>query len=206
MEFNIKNSDFLYKKDLYSSKMKKILIIFISLIFSINTAQAACDFIINIGDTSKKIEEKIASPIPMFPGQFMLPVQSPEVCPSDNLNENIAVEYIFLGANPEVSLRLAAIRMVVLNDGQNTESDKLTLMKYAKKVYGDFDTGQNPKVFNNFMIWEKNNSIIIYKRMFNEEDLIEEEIYISNKEYDQKLGEFYNQIELKELEQDEQTN
>ena len=96
--------------------------------------------------------------------------------------------------------------MVVLNDGQNTESDKLTLMKYAKKVYGDFDTGQNPKVFNNFMIWEKNNSIIIYKRMFNEEDLIEEEIYISNKEYDQKLGEFYNQIELKELEQDEQTN
>ena len=58
----------------------------------------------------------------------------------------------------------------------------------------------------NFMIWEKNNSIIIYKRMFNEEDLIEEEIYISNKEYDQKLGEFYNQIELKELEQDEQTN
>ena len=153
MEFNIKNSDFLYKKDLYSSKMKKILIIFISLIFSINTAQAACDFIINIGDTSKKIEEKIASTIPMFPGQFMLPVQSPEVCPSDNLNENIAVEYIFLGANPEVSLRLAAIRMVVLNDGQNTESDKLTLMKYAKKVYGDFDTGQNPKVFNNFMIW-----------------------------------------------------
>ena len=136
----------------------------------------------------------------------MLPVQSPEVCPSDNLNENIAVEYIFLGTNPEVSLRLAAIRMVVLNDGQNTESDKLTLMKYAKKVYGDFDTGQNPKVFNNFMIWEKNNSIIIYKRMFNEEDLIEEEIYISNKEYDQKLGEFYNQIELKELEQDEQTN
>ena len=186
--------------------MKKNLIIFILLLFNVKTAQAACDFIINIGDTSKKIDEKIASPIPMFPGQFMLPVQSPELCPNDNLNENIAVEYIYLGENPETALRLAAIRMVVLNDGQNTESDKLTLMKYAKKVYGDFDTGQNPKVFNNYMIWEKNNSIVIYKRMCNQEDLIEEEIYISNKEYDQKLGEFYNQIELKELEQDEKGN
>ena len=80
----------------------------------------------------------------------MLPVQSPEVCPNENLNINIAVEYIFLGENPETNLRLAAIRMVVLNDGQNTESDKLTLMKYAKKVYGDFDTGANPKAYNKF--------------------------------------------------------
>ena len=96
--------------------------------------------------------------------------------------------------------------MVVLNDGQNTESDKLTLMKYAKKVYGNFDTGPNPKAYNNFMVWEKNNSIIIYKRMFNQENLIEEEIYISNKEYDQKLGEFYNKLEMNELEQEEKEN
>jgi hypothetical protein len=38
--------------------------------------------------------------------------------------------------------------------------------------------------------------------MFNEESLIDEEIYISNKEYDQKLGEFYNKIEMGELEED----
>jgi len=186
--------------------MKKLSIIIIALLFNIGSAQAACNFIINIGDTSTKLEEKFASPMPMFPGQFMLPVQSPEICPNENLNTNIAVEYIFLGENPEINLRLAAIRMVVLNDGQNTESDKLTLMKYAKKVYGNFDTGPNPKAYNNFMVWEKNNSIIIYKRMFNQENLIEEEIYISNKEYDQKLGEFYNKLEMNELEQEEKEN
>ena len=152
--------------------MKNILKSLFILFISLAPANAACDFMINIGDKGTKIFEKIAPPMPMFEGQFMLPVQAPELCPNDNLNENIAVEYIYLGENPETALRLAAIRMVVLNDGQNTESDKLTLMKYAKKVYGDFDTGQNPKVFNNYMIWEKNNSIVIYKRMFNQEDLI----------------------------------
>ena len=77
--------------------MKKLSIIIIALLFNIGSAQAACNFIINIGDTSTKLEEKFASPMPMFPGQFMLPVQSPEICPNENLNTNIAVEYIFLG-------------------------------------------------------------------------------------------------------------
>ena len=180
--------------------MKKIIVSILSfLLFSlyISSAQAACDFIIKIGDKKTKIVKKFAEPMPMYAGQFMLPVQSPEVCPNDNLSIDIAIEYVFLG-DPENS-RLAAIRMVVLNDGQNTESNKLTLMNYAKKVYGDFDTGENPKIYNNFEIWEKNQNMVIYKRMFNEEGLIDEEIYISNKEHDQKLGEFYNKIETDEL-------
>ena len=37
---------------------------------------------------------------------------------------------------------------------------------------------------------------------FNEESLIDEEIYITNKEYDLKLGEFYNKIEMSEFEED----
>ena len=72
---------------------------------------------------------------------------------------------------------LAAIRMVVLNDGNNTENNKLTLMNYAKKVYGDFDTGINPKIYNNYAIFEKGQNIVIYKRLYNEEGLIDEEIY-----------------------------
>ena len=174
--------------------MKKLLILILALSFKMGAVQAACDFIINIGDKSTKIVEKFAEPIPMFKGQFMLPVQSPELCPNDNLNDMIAVEYVFLGESLETA-RLAAIRMIALNDGQNTESDKLTLMNYAKKVYGDFDTGQNPSAFNNFYAWEKNRNLIIYKRMYNEENLIDEEIFITNDEYDLKLGEFYNKIE-----------
>ena len=185
--------------------MKKLLILILVLTFKISAVQAACDFIINIGDKSTKIVEKFAEPLPMFKGQFMLPVQSPEVCPNDNLSEMIAVEYVFLGESIETA-RLAAIRMIVLNDGQNTENNKLTLMNYAKKVYGDFDTGQNPSVFNNFYAWEKGQNLIIYKRMYNEENLVDEEIFITNDEYDLKLGEFYNKIEEESAMLDEKTN
>ena len=185
--------------------MKKLLILILALSFKMGAVQAACDFIINIGDKSTKIVEKFAEPLPMFKGQFMLPVQSPELCPNDNLNEMIAVEYVFLGESLETA-RLAAIRMIALNDGQNTESDKLTLMNYAKKVYGDFDTGQNPSAFNNFYAWKKNRNLIIYKRMYNEENLIDEEIFITNDEYDLKLGEFYNKLEEEAAEIDEKTN
>ena len=185
--------------------MKKLLILILVLTFKIGAVQAACDFIINIGDKSTKIVEKFAEPLPMFKGQFMLPVQSPELCPNDNLSEMIAVEYDFLGESIETA-QLAAIRMIALNDGQNTESDKLTLMNYAKKVYGDFDTGQNPSVFNNFYAWEKNQNLIIYKRMYNQENLIDEEIFITNNEYDLKLGEFYNELEEEAAELDEKTN
>ena len=185
--------------------MKKLLILILALSFKMGAVQAACDFIINIGDKSTKIVEKFAEPMPMFMGQFMLPVQSPELCPNDNLNDMIAVEYVFLGESLETA-RLAAIRMIALNDGQNTESDKLTLMNYAKKVYGDFDTGQNPSAFNNFYAWKKNRNLIIYKRMYNEENLIDEEIFITNDEYDLKLGEFYNEIEEEAAELEEKTN
>ena len=175
--------------------------LFILFIF-IAPANAACDFMINIGDKGTKIFEKIAPPMPMFEGQFMLPVQAPELCPNDNLNDMIAVEYIFLGETEETA-NLAAIRIIALNDGENTEANKLTLMNYAKKVYGDFDTGQNPQIFNNFYAWEKNNKLIIYKRLLNSENLVDEEIFITNDEYDMKLGDFYYKIEQEAEAKDE---
>ena len=93
--------------------------------------------------------------------------------------------------------------MIVMNDGKNTENNKLTLMRYVKKVYGDFDTGQNPQIFNNFYAWEKNNKLIIYKRLLNSENLVDEEIFITNDEYDMKLGEFYYKIEQEAEAKDE---
>ena len=181
--------------------MKKILIIISTLVFNIASAQAACNFMINIGDKGTKLYEKFGLPMPMFEGQLMMPIPSPELCPNDNLNSDIAVEYVFLEKEDDESedaienANLAAIRMVVLNDGNNTENNKLTLMNYAKKVYGDFDTGINPKIYNNYAIFEKGQNIVIYKRLYNEEGLIDEEIYISNTEYDKKLGEFYYALE-----------
>ena len=86
---------------------------------------------------------------------------------------------MFLGEKPEDKAILAGIKMHVLNDEKNTESKNLTLMKYAKKVYGDFDTGQNPQIYNNYNIWEKNNTLVIYNRYFDEDERIHEELFIS---------------------------
>ena len=49
-----------------------------------------------------------------------MPVPSPELCPNDNLNNDIAIEYVFLGETEDAA-KLAAIRMIVMNDGKNTE-------------------------------------------------------------------------------------
>ena len=172
--------------------MKRLVQFFIIFFLFSVPANAACDFMIKIGEKGTKVFEKFASSAGLK--ECGTAVQSPEVCPNDNLNENIAVEYVFLGDKHEQA-KLAAIRMIVLNDGSNTENNKLTLMNYAKKVYGDFDTGQNPEIFNSYNIWENGESIVIYKRMLDSNDLIEEEIMITNLEYDQKLGLFFNEIE-----------
>lgn len=174
--------------------MKSILKSLIILFIHILPVNAACDFMVDIGEKGGKLFNKYGPPFPDFPGSFMMPLLATEMCPNDNLSEAIAIEYMFLGEKPEDAV-LAGIKMVVLNDEKNTESNKLTLMKYAKKVYGDFDTGQNPQIYNDFNIWETNNKFILYMRTYEEGDRISEQLFISTKGYDKKLGEFYDKVE-----------
>ena len=174
--------------------MKSILKSLIILFIYILPVNAACDFMVNIGEKGGKLFNKYGPPFPDFPGSFIMPLLATEMCPNDNLNDAIAIEYMFLGEKPEDAV-LAGIKMVVLNDEKNTESNKLTLMKYAKKVYGDFDTGQNPQIYNDFNIWETNNKFILYMRTYEEGDRISEQLFISTKGYDKKLGEFYDKVE-----------
>ena len=174
--------------------MKSILKSLIILFIYILPVNAACDFMVNIGEKGGKLFNKYGPPFPDFPGSFIMPLLATEMCPNDNLNEAIAIEYMFLGEKPEDAV-LAGIKMIVLNDEKNTESNKLTLMKYAKKVYGDFDTGQNPQIYNDFNIWETTNKFILYMRMYEEGDRISEQLFISTKGYDKKLGEFYDKVE-----------
>ena len=168
--------------------MKKLLI-FLVLFFNSNIVNAQCDFIIDIGDKKTKIVEMFAEPLPMFDKLSMLPIPSTKLCPNDRLDDQIAIEYLFLGDE------LAAIRMLVLNNGSNEISNKFLLMDYAKNNFGDFDTGQNPSLYNSFHAWEKYGKIIVYQRLFDTEGFIKEEIYISNEEFDLKLGTFYNELE-----------
>ena len=110
--------------------MKKLLF-FLVFFFNANIANAQCDFVIDIGDKKTKIVEMFAEPLPMFDRLSMLPIPSTKLCPNDNLDDKIAIEYLFLEED------LAAIRMLVLNDGSNEISDKFLLMDYAKNNFGD---------------------------------------------------------------------
>ena len=174
--------------------MKSILKSLIILFIFILPVNAACDFMVDIGEKGGKLFNKYGPPFPDFPGSFMMPLIATEICPNDNLSEAIAIEYMFLGEKPEDAV-LAGIKMVVLNDEKNTESNKLTLMKYAKKVYGDFDTGQNPQIYNDFNIWETTNKFILYMRTYEKGGRISKQLFISTKGYDKKLGEFYDKVE-----------
>ena len=167
--------------------MKKIiLIIFISLIGV--SANAACIFDLDFGDDASKVLNKYGPPMPeMIDELSFIPVAADDVCPNQNLKD-IAIEYRFLNE------KLAAINLIVLNDEKNSASEKLTLMKYAKRVYGDFDTGQNPKAYVGFEVFEKNNFYVVYQKMV-EDKMINEQLYISTDEYDELLGEVYKKAE-----------
>ena len=58
------------------------------------------------------------------------------------------------------------INLIALNDETNSVSEKLTLMNYMKKNYGQFDTTQNPKSFTGYEIVDKSNKFIVYQRVY----------------------------------------
>ena len=63
----------------------------------------------------------------------------------------------------------------------------MKLMNYAKRNYGDFDTGGNPKYYSNYHIWERVRKFIVYNRHLEKETWLEE-IYISNDKYGEQLA------------------
>ena len=167
--------------------MKKIILILAISLISIS-ANAACKFDLDFGDDASKVLDKYGPPMPgMFEEISIIPVAADDVCPNQNLKD-IAIEYRFLNE------KLAAINLIVLNDEKNSASEKLALMNYTKRVYWDFDTGQNPKAYVGFEVFEKSNYYVVYQKMV-EDKMINEQLYISTDEYDKLLGAFYNKAE-----------
>ena len=180
--------------------LTKNFIYFLILIFFTTSVNAACKFDLSLGDDYSKIENKYGPALPaMFPEIKILPVQTTEICPNEKL-ENIATEYRFLND------KLAAINLVVLNDENNTTSNKLTLLKYVKKNFGQFDTGQREEDFRGFHVFEEGKYFAVYQKTNGENNIINEEIYISNKKFDEQLAKFYNQKEIEQSEDIKKNN
>ena len=173
--------------------IKKFIFILIFILFGFQ-ANAACKFDLKFGDDAKKVLEKYGPPMPsIHEGISIIPVSADDVCPNEKLKD-ISVEYRFLD-NKDGASELAAINLVALNDENNSVSEKFTLMNYAKKVYGKFDTGHNPSAYIGYEVFEKSNYYAVYQRVYEEDKMINEQIYISNKKYDKLLEEFYKKME-----------
>ena len=169
--------------------------IFVLLIFH-TFAFATCDVKAKFGEKKDVFEKKeiAGKSFPAeYPGLEIYPILANDICPNEKLDD-IAIEYRFL--NDE----LVAINFVALNDDRNIPSEKLTLMNYVKKTYGDFDTTNNPKAYNDFHIFEKSNWFVIYQRLPGEDGIMDEQMYLSTPAFDEKLGKFYADKEMEMLE------
>jgi len=181
---------------LYTYLMRSIKFLFniLFFLFFAFSANSACNFDLKLGDDYSVIENKYGPALPaMFPEIKILPVQTIEICPNEKL-ENIATEYRFLNN------KLAAINLVVLNDENNSTSNKLTLMKYVKSNFGEFDTGQSEEDFRGFHVFEEGKYFAVYQKTVGENNIINEEIYISNKKFDEMLAKFYSDKENEQTE------
>ena len=74
---------------------------------------------------------------------------------------------------------------------------------YVKRNYGDFDTSNNPKSYIGFEVIEKVNEFIIYQRLLNDDATIDEQVYISNPEQDNKFMEYVKNLEEQQLKEEQ---
>ena len=170
-----------------------ILILFF-LLSTIKTVSAECNFKIRLGENILKIKDfiDINTEDNLILEDYSISYL--DVCPNENLDKNTNVSYTFIDDE------LANIRIVVNNLNENNDaSNTLKLMRYVKQNFGNFNTGQNPKIYNYFNSWKINNEIIIYKRIRNQFNIIEEELFITNKKYDEKMNKINAKIEKGEI-------
>jgi len=167
----------------------KTIIISILCLLNFSIVNAKCKFITDIGKKFTKSHEKNYGALPENEnGYNELEAFASEFCPDDNFDDNFLIRYTFIDKT------LAAIQLFADNSIDNSATESMKLMKYAKRTYGDFDTGGNPEFYNNFNIWEKVQKYIVYNRRLIG-DFWEEEIYISSDKYYEQLVQYENEQE-----------
>ena len=171
--------------------LKKIFaIILLNFLLSISIVNAECKFMMDIGQMFKKFHENKYGPLPENEDSFAeVEFIASDFCSGYGFDDRFLIKYTFLNK------RLLATQLFVDNDLDNSATESMKLMKYVKRVYGDFDTGSNPEYYNNFNIWEKVQKYAVYKRRLIGNSW-EEEIYISSDKYYEQLVQYENMSEL----------
>ena len=171
--------------------LKKIFaIILLNFLLSISIVNAECKFMMDIGQMFKKFHENKYGPLPENEDGFAeVEFIASDFCSGYGFDDRFLIKYTFLNK------RLLATQLFVDNDLDNSATESMKLMKYVKRVYGDFDAGSNPEYYNDFKIWEKVQKYVVYKRRLIG-DIWDEEIYISSDKYYEKLVQYENMSEL----------
>ena len=177
----------------------KLIIIFMLAYFSFSIAYSACNFTLNLGDNIAKAEEIYGEgpgeDIGADPDEGIQAIIIREAnsitCPSINLGKGMT-EYLFLDNV------LSSITIAVSNDSNNSESKKFLLFNYVQENYGKItSSGQSRESWMGFKRFEKNERIIVYRKM-NPYNLLVEDLFITDKKYDEKIIEFLSTEEESE--------
>ena len=166
-------------------KSIKLLFVLVAIIFlyTTNSANAKCDFKgLKLGDGISKVgDDQMIDD--MDPEEVLIYMGIKDACPNENLGLS-TVEIAF------IEDRLVSFKILVALSDRNTETNKKLLYKYVEKEYGKIDPDNNPNWIG-FKVWRDGEKVIVYKKMYDaSRTFIEEELFITNKEYQIKLSEF----------------
>jgi len=166
-------------------KFIKLLFILVAIIFlyTTNSANAKCNFEgLKLGDDISKVGER-NNVIEIEPSIVSVFMGLRNACPGENLGYSI-INITF------IEDKLASFTISVGLDINNSETKKKLLYKYVEKEYGKIDPDNNPN-WTGFKVWRDGEKVIVYKKMYDaSRTFIEEELFITNKEYQIKLSEF----------------
>ncbi len=163
-------------------KLPFILVVIIFL-YTTNSANAKCNFEgLKLGDDISKVGER-NNVIEIEPSIVSVFMGLGNACPGENLGYSI-INITF------IEDKLASFAISVGLDINNSETKKKLLYNYVEKEYGKIDPDNDPN-WTGFKVWRNGEKVIVYKKMHDtSRAFIEEELFITNKEYQIKLSEF----------------
>ena len=163
-------------------KFSKLLIVSVlATFFQFNSVSAECIFGPMLGDDISKVEEKFGPADEISEKESIISTMIDDICPGDNLGNSI-LEMQF------VEGQLVSFSIVVSNGQDNAESKKMLLYNYVEKNYGKFNSSNNPEDWTGFNVWREIDDIIVYKKMYALKNILEEELFITNKQSKALIG------------------
>ena len=169
-------------------KFFRLLIISVlATFFQFNNVSAACIFGSMLGDDISKVEEKYGAANEISDKESVVSTMIDNICPGNNLGSSIFEMQFVEG-------QLVSFSIIVSNGQDNAESKKMLLYNYVEKNYGKFNSNKNPADWTGFKVWRENDDIIIYKKMYALKNILEEKLFITNKQSKGLIGTLEDEV------------